>query len=183
MKSNHRYLHKVILLILVIFLPLSIQKTIPNVKAQTYTNISVNEAYDMIANTSAYPNLMVLDVRTDAEFDTYHICNANLIPLEDLTTRINELELYNDTEIIVYCQSGGRSATASQILVDAGFNKIYNMIGGISSWINAGYEICPIGSYGPRPIISFSITTFVILFCVVNCFLILLIKRKVKKKI
>ena len=137
----------------------------------------------MIANTSVYPNLMVLDVRTPPEYNTIHICNASLIPLEELIYRINELEPYNDIEIIVYCQSGGRSASASQILVDEGFSKVFNMQGGISSWINAGYETCPIDNGGSRPIISFSITTFVIFFFGVNYFLILLIKRKIKKKI
>ena len=47
---------------------------------------------------------------------------------------------YNDTEIIVYCQSGSRSEQVSNILVANNFTKIFNMLGGINTWINAGYD-------------------------------------------
>ncbi|MFX1288989.1 MAG: rhodanese-like domain-containing protein, partial [Promethearchaeota archaeon] len=51
-----------------------------------------------------------------------------------------ELASYNDTEIIVYCRSGSRSLQASNILVANNFSMIFNMLGGISAWIEAGYD-------------------------------------------
>lgn len=42
-------------------------------------------------------------------------------------------------DVIVYCSNGGRSATASQTLVDNGFSSVYNMLGGITAWKSAGY--------------------------------------------
>jgi hypothetical protein len=62
-----------------------------------------------------------------------------LIPVADLLRRLYELDKQKD--ILVYCASGGRSATASQILVDNGFSSVHNMLGGITSWKNAAYWI------------------------------------------
>jgi len=104
--------------------------------------ISVHGAHDMITNSTFYPDLIILDVRTQGEYDAEHICNATLIPLDELESRLIELYPYNNTEIIVYCQSGSRSVNASQILNINGFTKVYNMVGGISAWKSAGYDVC-----------------------------------------
>jgi rhodanese-related sulfurtransferase len=104
------------------------------------TDISVNFANDMINNNTAYPDLLILDVRDVGEFNVNHLYNATLIPLSGLEGRIDELEPYKDTEIIVYCRSGSRSLQASNILVARNFTKIYNMLGGINAWIDAGYD-------------------------------------------
>ena len=127
---------------------------IPLATAQTYNNITVETAYGMISNKTQFPNLVILDVREQWEYDESHLCNSTLIPLSQINTRINELQPYNDTEIIVYCRSGARSAQASQNLVDNhNFTKIYNMLGGISAWIVAGFEVC---EGQPQPTIVFS---------------------------
>jgi len=104
------------------------------------TDISVHTANDMINNNTAFPNLLVLDVRDIGEFNVNHLYNATLIPLSGLASRLSELEAYNDTEIIVYCGSGSRSLQASTILVANNFTKIFNMLGGITAWIEADYE-------------------------------------------
>ena len=104
------------------------------------TDISVHVANNMINNNTAYPDLLVLDVRTTEEFSTNHLYNATLIPLAELEGRLAELASYNDTEIIVYCRSGSRSLQASNILVTNNFSKIYNMLGGINTWIETGYD-------------------------------------------
>ena len=104
------------------------------------TDISVHVANDMINNNTAYPNLLVLDVRRVEEYNTNHLDNATLIPLDELEGRLAELASYNDTEIIVHCASGMRSLDASAILVANNFTKIYNMEGGINAWIAAGYD-------------------------------------------
>jgi len=104
------------------------------------TDISVHVANDMINNNTGYPNLLVLDVRTQEEFATNHLFDATLIPLAELGGRLNELASYNDTEIIVYCQSGVRSLQASNILVANNFSRIFNMEGGITAWITAEYD-------------------------------------------
>jgi len=108
--------------------------------ASPYTDINVATAYTMIVSGS-YPNLVILDVRTKSEYDSGHIYGAVWIPVTELEVRISELAGHESHEIIVYCRSGGRSATASGILDTHGFTKVYNMMGGISAWQSAGYPV------------------------------------------
>jgi len=85
-------------------------------------------------------NVVFLDVRTPAEFngtakDKFgSIKNAINIPVQELQARMNELEKYKDTEIIVYCSHSHRSPRASYMLTQNGFKKITNMSGGMSVW-------------------------------------------------
>lgn len=106
------------------------------VSASGYIDVDASEAKQMIESN---PDLAILDVRTLEEYESGHIENAVLIPVTELEYRIDELDKQKDT--LVYCKSGGRSATASQILVDNGFSSVYNMLGGITAWRNAGYWI------------------------------------------
>ncbi len=108
--------------------------------ASPYANIDVDTAYNMITS-GLYPDLVVLDVRRQDEYDGGHIYCAVWIPVSELEGRIGELAGHEDHEIIVYCRSGGRSATASGILDDHNFTKVYNMLGGILAWQSAGYPV------------------------------------------
>jgi rhodanese-related sulfurtransferase len=82
-------------------------------------------------------NLVILDVRTVAEYAAEHIEGAVHIPVEELASRIMELDPYRAT--LVYCRSGVRSAQGAQILVEHGFTTVYNMLGGLLDWIARGY--------------------------------------------
>jgi rhodanese-related sulfurtransferase len=104
-------------------------------------DISVETAYDMITDKDTYPNLIILDVRTLSEYDAGHLNNSILIPNTELEARIDELSGYENTEIIVYCRSGARSALASTILVDNNFTEVYNMLGGFEAWVEADYFV------------------------------------------
>jgi len=85
-------------------------------------------------------DIVFLDVRTPAEFngkaeDKFGaIKNAINIPVQELETRMNELEKYKDKEIIVYCSHSRRSPGASYMLTQNGFKKVTNMLGGMSVW-------------------------------------------------
>jgi parallel beta-helix repeat protein len=104
--------------------------------AAGYTDVSVSEARAMIETN---PLLVLLDVRNQSEYDAGHIRNAKLIPVWQLTMRLNEL---NETDVIlVYCKMGGRSANASQILADNGFLHVYNMLLGITEWKQEGFPV------------------------------------------
>lgn len=111
-----------------------ISTTKPPEKAQ-YTDVSVQQAREMIDSG----DVLILDVRTQEEYNAGHIKNSTLIPVQVLDKRLNELP--RDKKILVYCRSGSRSAQASQILVNNGFKEIYNMKGGITDWTNAGYDV------------------------------------------
>ena len=141
------------------------------------TDISVSVANDMINNNTGYPNLLVLDVRTIEEYNNAHLYNVTLIPVDELESRLNEIESYNDTEIIVYCRSGSRSLQASNLLVDNNFTKIYNMEGGITAWIAAGFDYWLNDDVS---IIDFALPVFLVSIVGIIFVLVLLSKRRWK---
>ena len=109
---------------------------LPSSLAGGYGNLTALEAKTMIDST---PSIVILDVRTQDEHNSGHIGNAKHIPLAELEGRLGELNPTDQT--LVYCMAGGRSATASQLLVDNGFMHVYNLLGGITAWIDAGYPV------------------------------------------
>ena len=77
----------------------------------------------------------ILDVRTPEEYDgpLGHIVGARLIPVQELAQRLDELTDVKDRPIFVICRSGGRSARATRMLLDAGF-RAANVDGGMQAW-------------------------------------------------
>jgi rhodanese-related sulfurtransferase len=116
--------------------------TVPTAHGSPYTDINVTTAYDMI-NNGSYPNLMILDVRTQSEYDEGHIGYSISIPVSELETMFTQLPYYKNNEIIVYDSSGAVSAQASSILDANNFTKVYNMLGGITAWKSASYPVIP----------------------------------------
>lgn len=108
-------------------------------------HIDVHEAKSMIDDNVTYPDLIVLDIREDWEFASGHLQDAWWIQwnrtLETYEGGESLLSGYEDTNIIVYCRTGSRSVPGSQFLIDHGFTKIFNMLGGIVAWDAAEYPI------------------------------------------
>jgi rhodanese-related sulfurtransferase len=100
------------------------------------SQISISEAFDKYQNGA-----FVLDVRTQEEWDDFHAPNTTLIPLDQLLSRLNELP--RDREIVVVCRSGNRSQEGRDILVNAGFEQVTSMTGGLTEWRAAGYPVEP----------------------------------------
>lgn len=94
--------------------------------------VSVQEAREILRTDTA---AVILDVRTEREYksETGYLANAILIPVQELEKRIDELGLFKDRTIIVYCRTGVRSAKAAKLLNDHGF-KAFTMEGGIVKW-------------------------------------------------
>ena len=106
----------------------------PTPQQEVYLNISPEEAKVLMDTQEDY---VILDVRTQEEYDTGHIPGAVLIPNTEIADRA-EQELPNkDQLLLVYCRSGNRSKQASQILVELGYTHIREF-GGINDW---PYEI------------------------------------------
>lgn len=76
-------------------------------------------------------DVVVLDVRTAAEYQTAHIPGSVNIPLDELPQRLGELN--SDIPTVCVCASGVRSEQAAQLLVTAGFDTVYNLAGGVGS--------------------------------------------------
>ena len=103
-----------------------------------YENMNVSEAREAIKENRG---LLLLDVRTPAEFRTAYIRGAMLVPISVLPAKLSELEAHKDSVVIVYCAVGGRSASASKFLASQGFSNVFNMSGGIEAWKRQGFEI------------------------------------------
>jgi rhodanese-related sulfurtransferase len=74
-----------------------------------------------------------LDVREDYEYEEQNL-GAKLIPLGELPDRIDEIEDWKDTELVVHCRSGARSGRAKDFLESQGFTKVRNVLGGILAY-------------------------------------------------
>ncbi|HXI14327.1 MAG TPA: molybdopterin-synthase adenylyltransferase MoeB [Thermoanaerobaculia bacterium] len=91
--------------------------------------ITPTELHDRMSKRDA---LTVVDVREPDEWNLGHIEGARHIPLGQLIAQHNTLD--RNQEIILYCRSGARSGRALQMLQQAGFTKLKNMVGGILRW-------------------------------------------------
>jgi rhodanese-related sulfurtransferase len=79
------------------------------------------------------PAIILVDVRTQEEYIEEHIPGAILVPVDELENLAPEMMPDKEATYIVYCRSGNRSATAAQMLIDLGYQNIYDM-GGIIDW-------------------------------------------------
>ena len=81
----------------------------------------------------------LLDVRTQEEWEEYHIDGATMIVLDELEARVSEVPF--DQEVIIICNSGNRSVVARDILLSAGHTSVTSISGGIQGWMKAGYDV------------------------------------------
>jgi rhodanese-related sulfurtransferase len=95
-----------------------------------YRNVDADEAARLLARDA----VRVLDVRNPDEYDTAgHIPGANLLPV-DLIAAAPATLPKDGKPLLVYCQHGIRSVTASRFLAAAGFSDVMNLVGGLSCW-------------------------------------------------
>lgn len=93
------------------------------------------------ATTVSDPNVVVIDVRTPAEFASGHIANAMNLDVEGGMFEQQIASLDKAKTYAVYCHSGRRSANAAKIMAKAGFTSIFNLDGGVTAWANAGGQL------------------------------------------
>lgn len=108
------------------------QQDLRSVKA-----VSPAEVHQLSLNDSS---VVLLDVRTVQEYQQEHVANSILIPVQELESRIEELEVLKSKKIIAICRSGNRSNRAAAILHDHGF-EAYNMVGGMLKWKAERYPV------------------------------------------
>jgi len=93
-----------------------------------YDTITAEEAKELMVEGN-----IILDVRTQMEYDTGYIEGATLLPLDQIVN--GDVDILSDKEqvILVYCRSGNRSAQASKALVELGYTNVKDL-GGVISW-------------------------------------------------
>lgn len=96
--------------------------------------ISVTDAKTLVEK----PNVQFIDVRTVEEYAGGHAPQAVNYPLDEIEKSFPKLD--REKPVYVICETGRRSQKASEILQKNGFEEIYNIEGGTSGWIKAGFE-------------------------------------------
>ena len=99
-------------------------------------NLDASKFAEKIAET----DVVVLDVRTPAEFNSGHIINAINIDIYNDYFNSDISTLDKSKSYAVYCRSGKRSVDASNGMDSIGFKTTYNLTGGIIEWIESGRE-------------------------------------------
>lgn len=98
--------------------------------SSSYQQVDAETAKELMDTEDDY---VILDARTQAEYDEGHIPDAILIPHDTVATAAEDALPDKDQLILVYCRSGNRSKQASQTLVDLGYTNVVEF-GGINSW-------------------------------------------------
>lgn len=104
--------------------------------AATARNVNPQEASALLVQR---PDVYLLDVRTPEEYGQFHLANAHLIPIDQITRRLGELP--KDRPIVVYCAVGSRSAQVFNYLARGGYPEVYNLDGGIYAWMQRGFPV------------------------------------------
>ena len=125
---------KTVLFLLAVILLTACGQANENPKEAIYMNITAEQAKQMMDTEENY---IILDARTQEEYDEAHIPGAIVIPNTEIEARAESELPDKDQMILVYCRSGRRSKLAAEILVELGYTNIYEF-GGIIDW---PYEI------------------------------------------
>lgn len=121
---------KLLIIALAVMLLTACGQANENPKEAIYMNINAEQAKKIMDTESGY---IILDVRTQEEYDEAHIPGAIVIPNTELEVRAESELPDKDQMILVYCRSGRRSKLAADILVELGYTNIYEF-GGIIDW-------------------------------------------------
>lgn len=101
-----------------------------NAQEAVYMNITVQQAKEIMDSQDGY---VILDTRTQEEYDEGHIPGAILIPHDEITEKAENTLKDKNQLILVYCRSGRRSKLAAEALVKLGYTNIKEF-GGIIDW-------------------------------------------------
>ena len=121
---------KLIILLLAVMCMVACGQTDENRQEAAYMNITAEEAKSIMDSEEGY---VILDVRTQEEYDQGHIPGAILIPDYEISAKAEAVLTDKNQLILVYCRSGRRSKLAAEALVKLGYSNIKEF-GGIIDW-------------------------------------------------
>jgi rhodanese-related sulfurtransferase len=116
-------------------------KTPGQILEQISSKITWNNVEELKNKMDSEHQFILIDVRTEKEYLTGHIENAIWLPRGFLEFKIQKLISDPETEIIVYCKRGSRSALSAYTLMEMGYNNVLNLKGGFEEWVNNGNSI------------------------------------------
>lgn len=107
----------------------------------TDNKINTINVHELKKRRDADPNLCLIDVREDNEWQELHIPGALHIPKDKLTSVIKAKVPEQNCPIYLHCKGGTRSLYAANCLLSLGYDQVYSIDGGISEWAKAGYPV------------------------------------------
>ena len=119
-----------------IYIALALIFSLNSISAELWTVSELNESISKIDH-----ELVLLDVRTQAEYDSGHILNAINISHEQILEDPELLAEYKDSQMVVFCRSGVRAGKVIQLLESIGFEDIIDIDGDMLAWSEAGYRM------------------------------------------
>ena len=121
---------KLIFLLLAVMMLTACGQDKENDQGAVYVNITAEEAKQIMDSEEGY---IILDVRTQEEYNEGHIPGAIVISHEEIEEKAEDVLTDKDQLILVYCRSGRRSKIAAEALVELGYTNIKEF-GGIIDW-------------------------------------------------
>ncbi len=100
--------------------------------------VNPDEALALIRSNAGNRNFMILDIRTPGEYSGGHIPNSMLLDYHSPGFRDSLASLDRDKTYFIYCRSGNRTGRAVDIMKELGFTRVYELRGGIKSWLSSG---------------------------------------------
>jgi rhodanese-related sulfurtransferase len=100
-------------------------------------NVTPQRAWELISGGE----VEVVDVREPAEWEEGHVPGARLVPLARV--RQAPRKSLPEAGVLFICAGGVRSQTAARVAAEHGIERVYSVIGGVSSWIKAGLPVAP----------------------------------------
>ena len=134
-------IRKILIPVMLIALVCSGVLTSGCVETRLFQDVSPQEAFNLIEDNKGSADFVILDVRRNSEYQESHLADAINIDYyaSDFADELDKLD--KDKSYLVYCRSGNRSAGAARMMQELGFEKVYNMLGGISDWQNEGFPV------------------------------------------
>jgi len=129
--------HNTILVVAIVLVSLMLIHSLVGEKLRGYSSVSPTESTQMINHDDA----LILDVRESNEYSEGHIINSLHIPLSGLKNRMKDLDKHKTKKVIVACRSGHRSSQACATLKKEGFEKVFNLRGGVMAWESANLPL------------------------------------------
>jgi rhodanese-related sulfurtransferase len=108
--------------------------------AQQPTSFATVDVHELESLREA-GGVVVLDVRTAAEFAAGRMPGAINLDLGELPGALDRLDAYRDQPLYVSCRTSNRSRVASALLVEAGFSDVTQVLGGFAAWSASGYPV------------------------------------------
>jgi rhodanese-related sulfurtransferase len=92
------------------------------------------EVSDLREMQAMHEDVLIIDVRTPAEFETAHIAGAYNVPLDTLGEHREEIARHVDRTVVLVCRSGQRATLAEQRLAEVGMTNVHVLAGGVVAW-------------------------------------------------